>query len=96
MAYYVYILANQYNGTLYTGVTNDLERRMLEHKNMAGAAFTRKYKVGKLVYYQEFSQIEDAIHAEKQVKGWTRAKKIALIVKDNPDWKDLFFLFPER
>ena len=91
MAYYVYILASQRSGTLYTGITNNLKRRVLEHKNMSGAAFTRKYRVGKLVYCQEFSRVEDAINAEKQIKGWTRARKIALIAENNPDWEDLFF-----
>ena len=71
-------------------MTNCLERRMLEHKGGQGSVFTSRYKVRKLVYVQEFSQVEDAIAAEKRIKGWTRVRKIALITEHNPDWRDLF------
>jgi putative endonuclease len=90
--YYVYILASQREGTLYVGVTNDLERRMAEHK--AGlSAFTAKYKVAKLVWFDYFTFANDAIAAEKRIKGWSRAKKIALIEQRNPKWVDLTFGF---
>lgn len=88
MAYYVYILTNKSN-TLYVGVTNNLERRIIEHSFKATASFTSKYNLNKLVYYQEFSNINDAITAEKKVKGWTRKKKIALIKTINPGFKNL-------
>lgn len=77
------------SGTLYTGVTNNLERRIFEHKHHIIKGFTKKYKVTKLVYFEETSDIIAAILREKQIKGWTRKKKIALIDSINPDWKDL-------
>jgi putative endonuclease len=83
----VYILSNK-SMTLYTGVTNDLDRRIIEHK--AGeCAFTTRYHFDRVVYYEMFDLIIDAIAREKQIKGWTRAKKIALIKTMNPTWKDL-------
>ena len=85
--YYVYILSSL-KGTLYIGVTNDLERRVLEHKQGANSGFTKKYRVNLLVYYEEFTSIEDAILREKQIKGWRREKKRALVETLNPKWLD--------
>jgi putative endonuclease len=88
--YYVYILASQRNGTLYIGVTNDLARRVAEHR--AGlSSFVSKYRVYNLVWFEAFTFPNDAIAAEKRLKGWTRAKKIALIEQRNPKWVDLTF-----
>ncbi len=87
--YFVYIATNYENTVLYTGVTNDIERRMYEHKNKLIQGFTSKYNVKKLVYFEEFSDINEAIAGEKKIKGWTRKKKLDLIKKDNPDFKDL-------
>jgi putative endonuclease len=87
--YYVYILTNKYNKVLYTGVTNDLIRRVYEHKNKIIKGFTSKYNCEKLVYYELFTQVEFAIKREKQIKGWKRVRKIALIESFNPDWTDL-------
>ena len=75
--------------TLYTGVTNDLKRRVYEHKSKLVEGFTSKYNINKLVYYDETSDINSAIAREKQIKGWLRRKKIQLIESINPDWKDL-------
>jgi len=86
--YYVYIMTNK-SGTLYTGVTNNLERRVFEHKNRLVDGFTKKYNITKLVYFEETSDISAAIYREKQIKGWARQKKIALIESMNPDWRDL-------
>ena len=77
------------SGTLYTGVTNNLERRIYEHKHHLVNGFTKKYKIGKLVYFEETNDINAAISREKQIKGWLRKKKIALIESMNPGWKDL-------
>ena len=91
MNYYVYILANATNTTIYTGVTNDLIRRVYEHKqNMDPKSFTAKYKVDRLVYFEETSSSRAAIEREKQLKGWSRAKKNALVNGMNPDWEDLW------
>ena len=87
--YYVYILSNWDDSVLYIGVTNDLVRRLYEHKNHLIDGFTKKYNVNKLVYYEHTSDVRSAIEREKQLKGWTRAKKNTLIQKANPDWKDL-------
>jgi putative endonuclease len=87
-SYYVYIMTNK-SRTLYTGVTNDLERRVYEHKNKLVEGFTKKYNITQLVYWEEYGDIREAIAREKQIKGWLRAKKIALIESINPDWKDL-------
>ena len=87
--YYVYIATNKLNTVLYTGVTNDLERRMYEHKNKLLLGFTSKYNINKLVYYETFDNIEEAIAAEKQIKGGSRRKKIALIENMNPEYEDL-------
>ena len=86
--YYVYIMAS-HRGTLYTGVTNDLERRAYEHKTGLGGAFTKKYNVSKIVYYESTSDVVSAIEREKQVKAWRRSKKVALIESMNPYWEDL-------
>lgn len=88
LSYFVYILSNN-SRTLYIGVTNDLERRVQEHKAKVLPGFTSLYNVGLLVYYEQFGDIRDAIAREKQLKGWTRAKKLALIAKLNPDFVDL-------
>ena len=86
--YYVYIMTNR-SGTLYTGVTNNLMRRVYEHKNKLIDGFTKKYNITKLVYYEVANLATSAIAREKQIKGWTRKKKIALIESVNPQWKDL-------
>ena len=86
--YYVYIMAS-HRGTLYTGVTNNLERRAYEHKSGLGSAFTKKYNVSKLVYYESTSDVVSAIEREKQVKAWRRSKRVALIETMNPYWEDL-------
>jgi putative endonuclease len=85
--FYVYILASRIGGTLYIGVTNDLVRRIYEHKSGTTEGFTKEYEVTRLVYFECF---EAAIHREKRLKKWTRAWKIALIEKDNPNWIDLY------
>src|SRR5437016_5937052 len=89
-SFYVYILASRIGGTLYIGVTNDLVRRVGEHKLKIAEGFTKNYEVTRLVYFEIFDQVEQAIHREKRLKKWTRAWKIALIEKDNPDWIDLY------
>ena len=89
MQYFVYILTNKYNRVLYTGVTNDLRRRVYEHKNHLVSGFTKQYNVHKLVYYDNTPDVYSAISREKQIKGWSRAKKIKLITEMNPDWHDL-------
>ncbi len=85
---WVYILAGR-TGTLYTGVTSDLYRRVLEHKEKLRPGFAARYDCHRLVFYEEFGEIQSSINREKQIKGWTRAKKLALINEMNPDWKDL-------
>ena len=87
--YWVYILASKKNGTLYVGITNHLERRTWQHKNKTSAGFTARYDVDRLVYFEEFRDVSNAIAREKRLKAGSRAKKIALIEKDNPEWKDL-------
>ena len=87
--YYVYILANQRNGTVYTGVTNSLERRVWQHKSKLIAGFTKRYGVDRLVHFEAFRDISSAIAREKQIKAGSREKKLKLIERDNPDWKDL-------
>lgn len=89
--YFVYILASQRNGTLYIGVTNNLQNRVQQHKNLQIDGFTKKYKVTTLVYYEVFSNVSDAIVSEKRLKKWNRAWKIRVIQKFNPTWRDLFF-----
>ncbi len=87
--YYVYIITNKNNTVLYTGVTNDLQRRIYEHKNGINEGFTKKYRIHKLVYFETFSQIEDAIAREKQIKAKSRNNKERLINSGNPEWTDL-------
>ncbi len=87
--YYVYILANKKNGTLYIGVTNDLIRRIYEHKHSLADGFTKQYKIHTLVYYEESENPISAIEREKQLKAWHRNWKINLIQEHNPEWKDL-------
>ena len=86
--YYVYILTNKSN-TLYIGITNDLIRRLYEHKNKLIAGFTKKYNIDKLIYYEVFDDPESAIQREKEIKGWTRKKKLELIKKINPNFEEL-------
>ena len=88
--YYVYILASKANGTLYTGITNDLRKRVLEHENNTREGFTSKYSVHRLVYFEKHNNIEKAIAREKQIKIWKRQWKVELIERYNPLWKDLF------
>ncbi|MBR3814923.1 MAG: GIY-YIG nuclease family protein [Spirochaetaceae bacterium] len=87
---YIYILFNKPNGTLYTGVTSDLAKRIWEHKNKITGGFTAKCNVDKLGYYEEFTDIKDAIAREKQIKGGSRKKKLDLIMNGNPNWIDLY------
>jgi putative endonuclease len=87
--FYVYLLTNYHNTVIYTGVTNNLERRILEHKNKVNRGFTSKYNVYKLVYFEEFRYILNAIAREKQIKAGSRAKKISLIESVNKEWRDL-------
>lgn len=89
-SYYVYILANQNNTTLYIGVTNDLIRRVYEHKNHLVKGFTDKYNISKLIYFEDTNDVYSAISREKQLKKWTRKKKEFLINKINPLWIDLY------
>ncbi len=91
MNYYVYILSNNTNTTIYTGVTSNLQRRVYEHKhNLAEGSFTARYGVHKLVYFEVTSDVHSAIEREKQIKGWNRARKNKLISEMNPRWKDLY------
>ena len=83
-------MTNKWNTVLYTGVTSDLTKRIYEHKEKLVDGFTKKYNVTKLVYYEIFDEIMDAITREKQIKGWVRKKKTALIESENPEWKDLY------
>ncbi|WP_298279023.1 GIY-YIG nuclease family protein [uncultured Bradyrhizobium sp.] len=89
-SFYVYILASRIGGTLHIGVTNDLIRRVGEHKLKLVEGFTGRYNVVKLVYFEQFDDPENAIKREKRLKKWPRAWKISLIEKDNPDWIDLY------
>ncbi|WNM58352.1 GIY-YIG nuclease family protein [Candidatus Nitrospira allomarina] len=86
--YYVYIMTNQ-SGTLYTGITNDLIRRIYEHRQGQGGHFTSRYRITRLLYFEETRDIHAALTREKQLKGWTRTKKLELIVTVNPKWEDL-------
>ncbi len=88
--YYIYILASKRNGTLYCGVTNDLIRRVYEHKNNMVNGFTKKYKVHNLIYFVECGSIESALNREKQIKEWHRRWKLELIEGKNPLWDDLY------
>jgi putative endonuclease len=87
--YYIYILTSKRNGTLYIGMTNDLEARVLQHKQKINEGFTSKYNVALLVYFETSQYVNDAIKREKQLKKWNRQWKINLIEEENKDWKDL-------
>ena len=91
MNYYVYILSNVTNTTIYVGITNDLVRRMYEHRHkLDSGSFTAKYDIGKLVYYEYTCDVRSAIEREKQIKGWNRARKNKLVESRNPRWEDLY------
>jgi len=90
MAYYVYMLASDRNGTLYTGVTGDLVRRVYEHKGKFVRGFTRRYDVDRLVWFETYDDPENAIVREKELKKWRRAWKLRLIEESNPQWLDLY------
>ncbi len=90
MDYFVYIMASRKNGTLYIGMTNNLVRRVLEHKNDIVAGFTKRYAVHNLVYYEQTDDVLSAIKREKQLKKWYRRWKIELIEQNNPTWRDLY------
>ena len=89
--YYVYIVTNKNNTVLYTGVTNDLDKRVYEHKNKLVDGFTKKYNINKLIYYEVYEDAESAIAREKQIKGGSRGQKVALVKGVNPEWKDLSY-----
>ncbi|MCB1839058.1 MAG: GIY-YIG nuclease family protein [Alphaproteobacteria bacterium] len=88
--HYIYILASKKNGTLYIGVTTDLQKRIWQHKNKEIEGFTKKYGVDKLVYFETYEDYWDAANREKRLKKWNRAWKIELIEKQNPQWQDLY------
>jgi putative endonuclease len=89
-SFYVYILSSRIGGTLYIGVTNDLVRRVTEHRLKIVKGFTKKYDVARLVYFEQFDDVENAIRREKRLKKWIRAWKIRLIEELNPNWDDLY------
>ncbi|MBI4699000.1 MAG: GIY-YIG nuclease family protein [Nitrospirae bacterium] len=88
--YYVYMLSSKRNGTLYTGVTSDIIKRVYEHKNGLIEGFTLKYNIHNLVWYEMHESVESAIQREKQIKKWKREWKLNLIEKENPDWMDMY------
>lgn len=88
--YYVYLLTNQRLNVLYTGITNNLVRRVYEHKNKQVSGFTKKYNVNRLVYYEIYSDVRDAVDKEKEIKGCSRTKKDNLVIQFNPAWNDLY------
>ena len=88
--YYIYLMTNKRNTVVYTGVTNDLKRRVFEHKEKLAEGFTKKYNIIKLVYYEVFEDVENAILREKQIKGGSRQKKIELVDSMNKEWRDLY------
>jgi putative endonuclease len=90
VVYYVYILASKPNGTLYIGVTNDLVRRVYEHREGVADGFTKRHGVKCLVYYEVYDQVDRALQREKNMKHWSRAWKVALIARENPQWSDLW------
>ena len=90
MQYYIYILTNWNDKVMYIGVTNNLKRRVYEHKNEIIDGFTKKYHVHKLVYYETTTDVKAALEREKQLKGWKREKKDSLVTDMNPNWKDLY------
>ena len=87
---HVYLMSNKMNTVIYTGVTSDLIKRVYEHKQKLADGFTKKYNATKLIYYETFDSIRDAIVREKQIKGWIRKKKVDLVAVLNPQWKDLY------
>ena len=87
--YFVYILTNWNDSVMYIGITNDLERRLYEHRSKLADGFTKKYNIHKLVYFESTGDVRGAIAREKQLKGWSRAKKNALVASQNPQWRDL-------
>ena len=87
--YYVYMMTNRSRVVLYTGITNSLERRLWFHSNSSPRSFTKRYKAGRLVYYERFDRARDAISREKEIKGWRREKKNNLVRGLNPKWEDL-------
>jgi len=88
--YYIYILASRPGGAIYVGVTNDLIRRVYDHKSGTVDGFTKRYDVNKLVYYEQYGDIRDALQREKNMKHWPRAWKTRLIAQQNPSWRDLY------
>ena len=94
--YYVYITSNRKDGVIYTGMTNDLELRTEQHKQKVNKSFTSKYNADKLVWFEEYEYVWDAIAREKEIKGWRREKKINLIETKNPDWEDLYSKLSSR
>ena len=91
MAYYVYMMTNQYRNVLYTGVTNDLIRRVYEHRNhLIKDSFTARYHITKLVYFEATEDVKSALEREKQIKSWKRARKDALVESQNPTWEDQY------
>ncbi len=88
--YFVYIMTNEHNGVIYTGITSDLKKRVYEHKEKLVAGFTAKYNIVKLVHFEIFEDPENAIRREKQIKGGSRRKKINLINRANKEWRDLY------
>jgi putative endonuclease len=90
MAYYVYLLASRKDGALYLGVTNDLIRRVFQHRSKAVPGFSSRYNITQLVWFEIYVDPVSAISREKEIKKWRRAWKVALIVQENPDWKDLY------
>jgi putative endonuclease len=88
-AFFVYMVTNRSRGVLYTGLTNDLERRVSEHRNGTVKGFTKQYRVNRLVYYENYGDVRDAITREKEIKGWRREKKNALVRTLNPKWEDM-------
>jgi putative endonuclease len=94
--YYVYILASKRNGRFYTGVTNDLLRRVWEHKEGLAEGFTKKHSVYMLVYYEHTSDTHAALHREKIIKKWKRAFELDAIERTNPDWNDLYFMLTDQ
>jgi putative endonuclease len=93
--FYIYILTNKINGTLYVGITGDLIERVTQHKEKIIKGFTKKYNLTRLVYYEEYENPKEAIYREKQLKKWKRQWKLELIEKENRDWKDLYLEFLE-
>jgi putative endonuclease len=88
--YFVYILASRIGGALYIGITNDLVRRVWEHRSGAVEGFTKEYGISRLVYFEQFEEVENAIKREKRLRKWNRAWKIRLIEENNPNWDDLY------